>query len=108
MLKWLAQSTIYRDSIEILIVDSNSRRGNGAYGLIVKPLELELVERPPGSFQPTLELPPDSARSLMQALWDAGIRPADWSSPDGEINALRKHVEFAQKVAFQLLPRTDQ
>lgn len=101
MLKWLAQSTIYRDSVDLLLVeDLGDRRYVGA------PIKVEMCqhERHMAVSEPTLALPPDSARSLLQALWDAGLRPADWSSPDGEIRALRKHVDFAEHIAKALLP----
>jgi hypothetical protein len=103
--KWLAQSTIYRDSIDLLaVIDYGTGRD---IGLPVQLLMTKQEEGMPVS-EPTLALQPDSAKSLMQALWDAGIRPADWSSPDGEINALRNHVGFAEHVAKTLLARASQ
>jgi hypothetical protein len=103
--KWLAQSTIYRDSIDLLaVIDYGSERDIGM------PMQLLMTkhERNQAVIEPTLALQPDSAKSLMQALWDAGIRPANWSSPDGEINALRNHVGFAEHVAKTLLARPSQ
>jgi hypothetical protein len=101
--KWLAQSTIYRDSVDLVAVQTW-----GDKRAVARPVELTMDTQEQYAVieQPTLSLQPDSARSLLQALWDAGIRPADWSSPDGEINALRKHVDFAEHVAKTLLPRT--
>lgn len=100
--KWLAQSTIYRDSVDLLaVIDHGRERDIGV------PLQLTMTRHDPHFVvsEPTLSLPPDSARSLLQALWDAGLRPADWSSPDGEINALRSHVGFAEHVAKTLLAK---
>lgn len=104
-LKWLAQSTIYRDSIDLLAA---IRYGDGSMD-VAQPVQFALTHQEPhmAIAEPTLALPPDSARSLMQALWDAGIRPAEWSSPDAEVNALRNHVSFAEHVAKTLLlPRS--
>jgi hypothetical protein len=100
--KWLAQSTIYRDSVDLICVEIAFDKE-----YVGNPIRLDMSERSPNTIiaEPTLALRPDSARSLLQALWDAGIRPADWSSPDGEINALRKHVDFAEHVAKTLLKR---
>jgi hypothetical protein len=102
-LKWLAQSTIYRDSIDLVAV---IRHGDGSLD-VAQPVNLMLSHQEPNTVigEPTLTLAPDSARSLLQALWDAGIRPTDWSNPVGEINALRSHVGFAEHVAKSLLPR---
>jgi hypothetical protein len=100
MMKWLAQSTIYRDSVDLLCVDD--AMGQRYYGA---PVRIEMNVHDPNSAigEPTLALRPDAARSLMQALWDAGIRPADLGDSAGEIVALRNHVSFAEHVAKTLL-----
>lgn len=101
-IKWLAQSTIYRDSIDLLAIADFGPQGRHigqSTPIVFTREELNTpVERP------TLELSPDSARSLMQALWDAGIRPADLQDPSGEVRALKGHVAFAEHVAKALLP----
>jgi hypothetical protein len=99
-MKWLAQSTIYRDSIDLLaVIDYGDGRDIGL------PMQITMAkhERNTVITEPTLALGQDSAKSLMQALWDAGIRPRELSNPNGEINALRSHVEFAEEVAKKLL-----
>jgi hypothetical protein len=101
-MKWRAQTTIFRDSVDLICLErAFDREYVGA------PVRFEMSELAPNTVitEPTLSLPPDSARSLLQALWDAGLRPADWSSPDGELNALRSHVGFAEHVAKTLLSR---
>jgi hypothetical protein len=104
-MKWLAQTTIYRDSVDLILLDQCL--GSEYVGA---PLRIEMRKHDQNAVisDPTLALRPDSARSLMQALWDAGIRPADFNSPDGEIRALRSHVGFAEHVAKALLPRPSQ
>lgn len=98
--KWLAQSTIYREAVDLVAVQTF-----GDKRAVARPVEFTMDTQEPNLVigEPTLSLHPDSARSLLQALWDAGLRPADWSSPDGEINAMRKHVDFAEHVAKTLL-----
>lgn len=103
--KWRAQSTIYRDSIDLLgIIDY----GNGERE-IAKPaiFSVERAERFAAISEPTIALTPDSARSLMQALWDAGVRPEDanLSSP-AEVAALKNHIRFAESVTGALLGRS--
>jgi hypothetical protein len=98
--KWLAQSTIYRGGVDLVAIQTWGDRQ-----AVARPVEFIMDTKEPHTAigEPTLTLEVDSARSLLQALWDAGLRPADWSSPDGEINALRKHVDFAEHVAKTLL-----
>lgn len=102
-MKWLSQYTIYRDKIDLVAVID---RGGDTIS-VGKEIEMTLVSQPrnneiPG---PTISLDKQSASSLMQALWDAGIRPANLPDASGEIRALRAHVEFAQRVAGSLIDR---
>lgn len=99
-MKWLAQSTIYRDSVDLLAVcDDGGRR---TFGL---PCRIVMQEQRQDEviIEPTLALSPLAARSLMQALWDAGIRPNDGRGSEAEATALRSHIEFAEHVARTLL-----
>lgn len=103
-LKWLAQTTIYRDSVDLLgVIDY----GNGERH-VAKAVTLTMERHEPGMLygEPTLAISPQSARSLMQALWDAGIRPEDanLSSP-AEVVALKNHIKFAEGVTGALLGR---
>jgi hypothetical protein len=102
-LKWLAQSTIYRDSVDLLgVLDDGVERD------VAQRVEFTLtrVDRHSTVSEPTMELTPQSAKSLMQALWDAGIRPdgAKLDNP-AEVAAQQKHIRFAEEVAVGLLAR---
>jgi hypothetical protein len=103
-LKWLAQSTIYRDSIDLLAVLDY---GNGERH-VAKAVDFTLERHEPHTVygEPTLAISPQSARSLMQALWNAGIRPEDanLNSP-AEVSALKAHIKFAEGVTGALLER---
>ena len=76
---------------------------------MAKPVSFTVERHDPNSVyeEPTLAISPQSARSLMQALWDAGIRPEDanLSSP-AEVTALKHHIKFAEGVTGALLERT--
>jgi len=102
--KWLAQTTIYRDSVDLLAVLDY---GNGERH-VAKAVSFTVERHEPNSIygEPTLAISPQSARSLMQALWDAGIRPTDanLSSP-AEVVALKNHIKFAEDVTVALLGR---
>lgn len=101
--KWLAQSTIYRDSIDLLGVHDY-----GDHRDVFQPVvfEAKRQDRQGVISEPTIALSPQSARSLMQALWDAGIRPDDPSlgSP-AEVAALKGHIKYAEGVTGALLER---
>src|SRR5688572_11364161 len=100
--KWLAQSTIYRDSVDLVAVMDPYGDGRA----VVQPVafEIKIQERHSLINEPSIELEPESAQSLMQALWDAGIRPADWNrSGPIEVQALRKHIAFAERMSDGLL-----
>jgi hypothetical protein len=55
-------------------------------------------------YQPTISLEQGSAQSLMQALWDAGLRPSQIPESNKEVSALKQHIVFAEHVAKALLP----
>lgn len=100
-IRWLAQSTIYRDTVDLLGVQDFGD-GRRAYAL---PVAFTMKHREPGYAveAPTLELSPSSAQSLLQALWDAGLRPNDGGGSEAEAAALRAHVKFAEEVSRALL-----
>jgi|SRR5579859_1101849 len=70
---------------------------------VVPPLgPLELVERKPGDLmQPTLELDGRAAQSLMDALWNEGLRPTEAKYPSEHVNALRDHLADMRKLVFE-------
>jgi hypothetical protein len=101
-MKWLAQSTIYRDSVDLVAVLDPYGDGRA----VAQPVNFEMKQQGRHELisEPTLALSHNSAQSLLQALWDAGMRPADWNrSGPIEVQALRSHIAFAERVADGLL-----
>jgi len=99
-LKWLAQRTIYSDSTDLVLVqDMGDKIG------VAKPMEftMELQSRHAVINEPTLRLRGDQGQSLMQALWDAGLRPNDGAGSGAEVQAIKNHAAFAERVADRLL-----
>lgn len=98
---WRAQSTIYRDSIDLLgirAIGNDEVEVLQPMGFLVKT-----QRRNTEILEPTLALSPSSARSLMQALWDAGIRPETGNGSGEHVQALQKHIDFAESVVSALL-----
>lgn len=53
--------------------------------------------------EPTLSLPLNAGEALMDALWQAGLRPSGRVSDTGETDALKKHIEFAEGVVWTIM-----
>lgn len=49
--------------------------------------------------QPSMVLEDYDAQSLLQALWDAGLRPNNGESTVAHVDALKKHLEDMRKFA---------
>jgi hypothetical protein len=54
---------------------------------------------------PTFRFAPETAEALFQALWDAGLRPAKGQGGAAEVEALKNHVAFAERIAGTLVER---
>lgn len=55
--------------------------------------------------EPTMTLDAQLAQSLMDALWDAGLRPTEAKYPQEHVNALRAHLEDMRRLVFE--PKSD-
>ena len=100
MIEFKAAQQHWSDSVAIL---GCQRDGLGKIAAIVKPLNLTLERHEESHFinDPTLMLDAQSAQSLMNALWSAGLRPAEAKYPNGEINRLEAHLADMRKLVFQ-------
>lgn len=99
--RWYAQKRLQTQAIELLLV--NEHNGIKAYG---QPINITLNEEgPSGIFdgEPTLKLFEGAAQSLLQALWDVGLRPNSGEGVSAHVDALKHNIEFAERVAMRLL-----
>ena len=55
--------------------------------------------------RPTMRLTNADAQALMDALWTAGIRPAEGAGSAGQMAATEKHLKDMQAIAFGLLQK---
>lgn len=97
---WRAQTNICYDGVDLLLFERYGDRD-----AIAQPIEFTLKEigRGDAITAPTLRLPGESGQQLLQALWDAGLRPNDGSGSGAEAKALREHIGFAERMAEGLL-----
>jgi hypothetical protein len=99
---WRAQMVIYRDGVDLVYFQRE-----GETLAVAQPVDLILKEQPRTHViaGPTLHLPDNSAQDLLQALWDAGLRPNDGAGGSAEAKALRDHIKLAERMADGLLAR---
>lgn len=99
-IKWFAQIQFNRGQVELCAISDGDRMYVG------QPLRLTMSVHDRGDpiAEPTLALSNSEARSLLQALWDIGLRPAENTDRSGEVTALKSHIQFAERMAMALVP----
>lgn len=70
---------------------------NGAVG---KPIIMEPHINKGISVSPTFSLSMDAAQTLMDDLWNCGLRPTEGSGSAGAFAAQGKHLEDMRKIVF--------
>jgi hypothetical protein len=53
--------------------------------------------------QPTFTLNKDEAQTLIDDLWNAGIRPTEGTGSAGSLRATEKHLDDMRKITFNKL-----
>ena len=100
MLFMCRQEPMFGPRIELFGME----RANGRHSedLAVQPVEMR--ELPVAmAAQPFLCLTDDEAQRLMDALWDAGLRPTAGHGSAGQIEAVTKHLMDMRAIAFKRL-----
>lgn len=70
--------------------------------MVAQPIEFKAV--PAGDYTgATLLLQPEEAQTMMDSLWDAGIRPTEGSGSAGSLAATERHLKDMQAIAMGLL-----
>jgi len=70
---------------------------------VAQPLELKLIpikEAEGISPEPICKLTPEAAQSLMDDLWECGLRPSEGTGSAGALAATQKHLEDMRKLVF--------
>lgn len=100
-MKFRAFTQPYMDGIGLMVVDTDDY---GKVSYYAKPVLFEMVERTPntiGPVSPTMDLAMQDAVGLMNALWEAGVRPTEFKHPSGEINRMQAHIADLRAMAFR-------
>lgn len=106
-IKWFAQRHYNRGTVELVAI-AEGHDISASPGMYVgrrANIEFHQQDRNRAIEEPTLQLEACEAQSLLQALWDAGIRPAENTDRSSEVAALKSHIGFAEHVAKALLPK---
>lgn len=104
--KWFAQRQYNRGTVEIVAIAEGQDIGASPGMWVGKRTNIEFVQQERNRVidEPTISMEAREAQSLLQALWDAGLRPAENTDRSGEVAALKSHIGFAEHVAKALLP----
>lgn len=99
-MEFRAASIDWMDRVSILICQRDFSTNQISH--VARPLELVMQPHNPGSFieRGSLELAMPEAIGLMNALWQAGIRPSDFKNPSGEINRMEAHLADMRRLVF--------
>lgn len=90
-----AKSAQWWQKIEFMLCE---RRGNDCYvatDIFVEP------HKPFEEVKPSFGLDPDAAQTLMDDLWQCGIRPRDNTESPGALTATQKHLEDMRTLVFK-------
>ena len=75
-------------------VKTNGKRAS------INPVEItEISDRQ--QLEPFLNLEYEEAQSLLESLWEAGVRSPQITSTLGEINATKHHLKDMQRLVFK-------
>lgn len=97
MLKFHAEHEFRRNKIALTVVDEDGNHFAAAEPVVMKAVgENEVVN-------PALFMKPDEAQGLMDALWDAGLRPSEGSGSAGALLATQQHLKDMRAIVFKQL-----
>lgn len=85
-----AQSAPWLRAVQLLI-----RQGEAtAEPIVMKQRDPNLM------LEPSLSLEPEAAQTLMDDLWNCGIRPTEGTGSAGALAATQRHLEDMRKLVF--------
>lgn len=99
LIKIRAVSAPWHRGIEFLLTAPLDEHNIGIGKLEFETTQMNFVERP------TFSLSMDEAQTLMDDLWNCGIRPTEKIDNPGELRATKYHLEDTRKLVDKLLPR---
>lgn len=92
-----AHAAPWRNCIEILIASSD--RKSRVTNLVLEPIE-NIAEMP----EPSMRISLQAAQTMMDDLWNAGIRPTEGAGSAGAMRAVERHLEDMRTLVFKSQP----
>jgi len=92
-----AQSSPWWKGVEICIMSLE----RGHY-YVAKPVVMEEADLC-SIVEPTLKISIDAAQTLMDDLWNCGIRPTNGAGSVGQLQATERHLEDMRRIALKRL-----
>jgi hypothetical protein len=92
-----AQSSPWRSSVELYIATEDKKTR-------VKEVILERVEDVGMAYEPSFYLSTEAAQTLMDDLWQAGLRPTEGTGSAGALRAVERHLEDMRRLVFKSQP----
>jgi len=89
-----AQSAPWRNAVELYIVTEDKKTR-------VKEVILERVEDACLAYEPSFKVSIDAAQTLMDDLWNAGLRPTEGTGSAGALRAVERHLEDMRTLVFK-------
>lgn len=99
LLKIRAISAPWHRGIEFLLTTLVDNQTMAVGKLEFETTQMNFVEGP------TFSLSLDEAQTLMDDLWNCGIRPTEKIDNPGELRATKYHLEDTRKLVDRLLPK---
>ena len=99
MIKFFANTTHFYDKIEIFARHKLGRYLSFPQELIWERVEEDTAINP----EPLFRLEQEDAQSLMDTLWDVGLRPSEGMGSAGQLAAVQNHLKDMQTIAFHYL-----
>lgn len=102
MLKIDAYRAIWTGAIELRMAQVKDGK---VY--IAQPLAFDTQPVDGDFVNSVVSLNPDAAQTLMDSLWNCGVRPTEGTGSAGSLKATENHLKDMQKIAFHFLENSN-
>lgn len=94
----LASKAPWARSIDLLICSSDSQR------IVSQATSISFEDVPEGTLlEPTIHLRYEEAQTLMDELWNCGIKPSEMKDDALELKSTKYHLEDMRRIAFKYI-----
>lgn len=98
--RWHVQNNFYSREFYLYAMFMDARTGSRS---IATNVTFETLTEGESHREPMLKMGPEEAQMLIDALWEAGVRPTNVGTA-GERGALQDHIKDLRMVVTRVLP----